>query len=68
MPSPLDQPQLAALRERVRSLEGRSALNRLTLPFGVPEIDKRLPGGGLLMGALHEVAGGGYDAVDGAGG
>ncbi|WP_062018072.1 ImuA family protein [Aureimonas sp. AU4] len=66
MPSPLDQPQLAALRERVRSLEGRSALNRLTLPFGVPEIDRRLPGGGLLMGALHEVAGGGYGAVDGA--
>jgi protein ImuA len=32
----------------------------------VAEIDGRLPGGGLAMGALHEVAGGGNGAIDGA--
>ncbi len=30
------------------------------------EIDRVLPGGGLAMGALHEVAGGGSGAIDGA--
>ena len=29
-------------------------------------MDSRLPGGGLALGALHEVAGGGNGAVDGA--
>ena len=29
-------------------------------------MDLRLPGGGLPLGALHEVAGGGHGAVDGA--
>jgi protein ImuA len=38
----------------------------LVLPFGVPDIDERLPGGGLAYGALHEVAGGGSGTVDGA--
>ncbi|GAN54113.1 protein imuA [Tanticharoenia sakaeratensis NBRC 103193] len=30
------------------------------------EIDAHLPGGGLALGALHEVAGSGFDAVHGA--
>jgi protein ImuA len=30
------------------------------------EVDTRLPGGGLALGALHEVAGGGNGAIDGA--
>jgi protein ImuA len=30
------------------------------------EVDARLPGGGLALGALHEVAGGGNGAIDGA--
>ncbi|WP_019995404.1 ImuA family protein [Aureimonas ureilytica] len=54
------------LRERVQRLEGRDARVRKALPFGLPEIDGRLPGGGLVLGALHEVAGGGNGAVDGA--
>ena len=29
-------------------------------------MDSRLPGGGLALGALHEVAGGGNGAIDGA--
>lgn len=36
------------------------------LPFGVGEIDRRLPGGGLALGALHEVSGVGPDEEDGA--
>jgi len=36
------------------------------LPFGIADIDSRLPGGGLTLGALHEIAGGGNGAVDGA--
>jgi protein ImuA len=31
-----------------------------------PEMDARLPGGGLALGALHEVAGAGNGALDGA--
>jgi hypothetical protein len=36
------------------------------LPFGIKELDRHLPGGGLALGALHEVAGGGNDAINGA--
>ena len=57
---------------RVASLEARSALERLravvarlegraggacaALPFGLPALDAHLPGGGLALAALHEVA------------
>jgi protein ImuA len=66
MPAKPDTSVLFDLRERVQRLEGRDARVRKALPFGVPEIDGRLPGGGLALGALHEVAGGGNGAVDGA--
>jgi protein ImuA len=36
------------------------------LPFGLTDVDTRLPGGGLSFGALHEIAGGGNGAIDGA--
>jgi len=36
------------------------------LPFGIKAIDQHLPEGGLALGALHEVAGGGNGAIDGA--
>jgi protein ImuA len=55
-----------ALRERIRRLEGGARNKRAVLPFGVKAIDERLPEGGLAFGALHEVAGGGNGAVDGA--
>ena len=48
---------LDELREKIASLEGGSARKRNVLPFGVPAIDAQLPGGGLVYGALHEVAG-----------
>ncbi|KKB76982.1 damage-inducible protein [Devosia soli] len=61
-----DNAVIADLRERIERLEGRSASKRTVLPFGVGAIDRHLPGGCLVMGALHEVAGGGNGAVDGA--
>jgi len=57
---------LADLRERISAMEGGSARRAECLPFGVPEIDAVLPGGGLAHGALHEFAGGGSGTVDGA--
>lgn len=42
------------------------ARTKTVLPFGVSEIDERLPGGGLAYGALHEFVGGGASAIDGA--
>lgn len=54
------------LRERIAHLEGSSARKAVVLPFGVPEIDDRLPSGGLVCGAIHEIAGGGSGTVDGA--
>ena len=55
-----------ALRERIRCLEGGARHRRAVLPFGIKAIDEHLPEGGLALGALHEVAGGGNGAVDGA--
>lgn len=62
----VDRPVIAELRERIAHLESGSGRARVILPFGVHEIDRRLPGGGLALGALHEVAGGANGAVDGA--
>ena len=59
-------PAIAALRARIAQLEGDGARAREVLPFGVPSLDRKLPGGGLALGCLHEVAGGGNGAVDGA--
>jgi protein ImuA len=48
-------PVVAELRERLdRLASGRRRSG--VLPFGVSHIDDRLPGGGLQLGALHEVA------------
>src|ERR1700685_4256742 len=57
---------LEELRERIQRLDGGGARRRTILPFGIEAIDSRLPGGGLALGALHEVAGGGNAAIDGA--
>ncbi|GMB79961.1 ImuA family protein [Shinella zoogloeoides] len=57
---------VADLRDRIRQFDGRALRDRAVLPFGVPEIDDRLPGGGLALASLHEVCGSGNDAVEGA--
>jgi protein ImuA len=59
-------PVLDALRQRLQALDGGARRRRAALPFGVGAIDARLPDGGLALGALHEVAGGGNGAADGA--
>lgn len=61
MTNPPASPRLAALRARIGLLEAGPCAQgpaRTVLPFGVAAIDMRLPGGGLALGSLHEVAGG----------
>src|ERR1700761_82224 len=55
-----------ALRAEIAKIEAGGRAGKGVLAFGIPELDQRLPGGGLPLGALHEVAGGGAGAVDGA--
>jgi len=54
------------LRAQVRQIESRHHRATTVLLFGLAAVDSRLPGGGLQCGALHEVAGGGNGALDGA--
>jgi protein ImuA len=50
--------RLAALRAEVRAIESAgSAGPRECLPFGLEAIDSRLAGGGIAIGALHEITG-----------
>lgn len=60
------EPAIKLLRAQIEKIEGRSRRAKSVLPFGIADIDSRLPGGGLALGALHEVAGGGNGAIDGA--
>jgi protein ImuA len=66
MNTPLPRPGIEELRARIRRLEGAASHRALVLPFGIKELDRHLPGGGLVLGALHEVAGGGNGAIHGA--
>lgn len=54
------------LRERIAHLEGSTTRRACALPFGIPEMDVRLPDGGLAYSAVHEIAGGGTDTINGA--
>lgn len=60
------EPAIESLRAQIEKIEGRSRRVKSVLPFGIAEVDTRLPGGGLALGALHEIAGGGNGAIDGA--
>jgi protein ImuA len=55
---------LVALRERIRHIEQPASHG--VLPFGVAAIDRALPGGGLALGAVHEILGIDGDEEDGA--
>ena len=55
---------LIALRDRIRRIE--QPARHGVLPFGVAAIDGGLPGGGLALGAVHEITGAGGDEEDGA--
>jgi protein ImuA len=61
-----ERAHLSELRERIRRIERPTAAIHGVLPFGIAEIDRLLPGGGLARGALHEVLGIGGDEEDGA--
>lgn len=61
-----DPHRIAELREQLEGIAAGGRRVRGVLPFGVAEIDRRLPKGGLALGALHEVAGGANGAVSGA--
>ena len=55
------EPVPAPLREQVRRLErahSAERVGRTAAPLGLPEIDRLLPDGGLLTGALHEIEAG----------
>jgi len=56
------------LRVRIAGLERRHDRRPRSpmLPLGLPAIDAALPGGGLGLGGLHEVAGAGPDSEHGA--
>ncbi|WP_240932715.1 ImuA family protein [Pelagibius litoralis] len=63
-PQPLSRPEarqagLAALRARISRIEsgGRVPGRRPVLPLGLAALDEALPGGGLPLGALHEIEG-----------
>ena len=55
---------LELLRERIRRIEAPARHG--VLPFGVAAIDGALPGGGLALGAVHEVTGASGDEEDGS--
>ncbi|TCM14006.1 protein ImuA [Novosphingobium sp. PhB165] len=57
---------LPQLRARIAEIEGGERRQLGVLPFGLSAIDERLPGGGLALGSLHEVAGGAQGVTDGA--
>lgn len=53
----MSSPSLIQLRARIAALEGQAADGTTGgLPLGVTEIDAVLPGGGLSLGVLHEIA------------
>lgn len=66
MSTPASKSVVDDLRQRIQRLAGAPTHGRVVLPFGIEVIDRALPGGGLPLGALHEVAGGGNGAIDGA--
>lgn len=45
---------IGALRRMLPRLDGAAGGD--VLPFGIADLDARLPGGGLALGALHEIA------------
>jgi protein ImuA len=57
--------RLAALRRRLETLERTGRQDRLVLPFWGPAVDRALPGRGLTLGVLHEVAGSDQEEEDG---
>jgi protein ImuA len=66
MPEAIKEVRLAALRRQLEALERGGRPERAVLPFARPSIDAALPGGGLVLGVLHEFMGADRDEEDGA--
>ena len=58
MGSPAPSSKLAELRQLIEA-EVNPRASLATLPFGIAPVDSALPGGGLPLGALHEIFEGG---------
>lgn len=58
--------RLAALRGRIAAIEAGTRTPTPVLPFGDAAIDGCFPGGGLPLGAWHEVTGAGLEGETGA--
>lgn len=52
MPHRAANPVIAQLQERIAHLESGAARARQVLPFGISEIDRRLPGGGRVRAGM----------------
>ena len=50
--------EIATLRDRIATIESNGRRAHGVLPFGIDPLDRKVPGGGLALGPLHEVAGG----------
>lgn len=61
-----DQRVIGELRARIGAIEGGGRRRCGVLPFGIAVLDRGLPGGGLALGALHEVNGEGPDLAHAA--
>ena len=59
-------PAIDLLRAKIRCLEAAERCLAGVLPFGLQEMDACLPGGGITLGALHEIGGAGNGALHGA--
>jgi len=58
---------LARLRDQIARIEhGGARPSRPVIAFSLPALDRHIPAGGLLLGALHEVTGAGPDTEHGA--
>jgi protein ImuA len=68
MPPLVKPKRVEELRQQIACIErgGERRTGDAVLPFGLAEIDQRLPGGGLPLGVLHEVSGVGSDEEDGS--
>jgi len=58
--------RLERLRAEIRALEAAPEGERRVLPLGIAALDRHLPGGGLPLAGLHEIAGERAEWDDGA--
>lgn len=64
--SPSRLERLAALRAEVQAIAPDARAAAGSIPFGIDDVDRRLAGGGLVVGALHEVSGATQSVADDA--